>query len=225
MLPENTISPSKKRDYTCPICGTIFARFPSQPHSYCSRVCNGKAQAKRGHLKRTVKAPPRFNACQHCGKDFVFDSRAPATRFCSSRCFGDWRHEQWVKQHPPRLCEHCGAEMPRVARRGDARFCSHRCSEAFFSGERSPLWKGGERKYYGPSWRAARRAVRLRDRVCRRCGKTPQENGAALEVHHLIAFREFGVERHGEANDPSNLIALCLVCHRKIEGTRRRAAA
>lgn len=69
------------------------------------------------------------------------------------------------------------------------------------------------------------RAARARDKVCQRCGKTPKEAGKALDVHHLVPFRQFGLARHAEANRIENLIALCNPCHllTEWEGNRRQA--
>ncbi|MGD9889689.1 MAG: HNH endonuclease [Dehalococcoidia bacterium] len=84
-------------------------------------------------------------------------------------------------------------------------------------------WRGGSQEYYGPSWRAAKRATRKRDGVCQKCGISSKELGHALDVHHLVSFRSFGVERHEEANQLDNLIALCRTCHAFTEwgGNRR----
>jgi hypothetical protein len=62
-------------------------------------------------------------------------------------------------------------------------------------------------------WTANRDACRERDEVCRSCGKTPEENGQALSVDHLIPWRLFADEI--VANSLDNLVALCRVCHAK----------
>ena len=66
---------------------------------------------------------------------------------------------------------------------------------------------------YGPGWKQRRQEIRDRDKVCRSCGKTPEENGNALHVHHLVPFR------YGGTNLPENLVALCDSCHHTIEAT------
>jgi hypothetical protein len=67
----------------------------------------------------------------------------------------------------------------------------------------------GERSY-GPGWPKIRAAMRARDKVCQQCGKTPKDNGQALSVHHIVAFRV------SHNNDPSNLVSLCQTCHNRI---------
>ena len=79
-------------------------------------------------------------------------------------------------------------------------------------------WKGGYEPYYGPSWPSAKRKARERDKhICQRCGVTREELGKNLDVHHKIPFRNFGVERHLEANALGNLICHCARCHKIVE--------
>ncbi|HLH24836.1 MAG TPA: HNH endonuclease signature motif containing protein [Chloroflexota bacterium] len=63
---------------------------------------------------------------------------------------------------------------------------------------------------YGEGWPQIADAIRQRDRVCRRCGKTPEANGRALDVHHVVPFRA------SRDNSPENLVALCMICHREV---------
>jgi 5-methylcytosine-specific restriction endonuclease McrA len=85
------------------------------------------------------------------------------------------------------------------------------------SGEDAANWRGGYLPYYGGSWRRARRQARERDGCCQDCGMTPSDLGRALDVHHLVPFKTFGVERHREANDLANLVTLCPTCHIRRE--------
>lgn len=64
--------------------------------------------------------------------------------------------------------------------------------------------------YYGDGWMKIAQSIRERDQVCQKCGKTPRDNGRALDVHHKIPAR---ISRD---NSPENLIALCMSCHHAI---------
>lgn len=72
---------------------------------------------------------------------------------------------------------------------------------------------------YGPAWKEIKAAVRERDRVCRECGRTPEENGRALDVHHLDPFRFSG------DNSMDNLVALCRSCHMRADDHGRAGSA
>lgn len=186
----------------------------------------------------------RYHAiCEQCGQPFTYARHQTRGRFCSRSCWGHWlanhargamspnfgRHFGRPKHLPPATyvaCGSCGQPFRIKPSHADRRrFCSKACAgRAHWHGAANPRWVGGREPYYGPSWRSAQRAVRLRDPICQRCCILPETNGKALDVHHLIPFRTFGVARHAEANALSNLIALCHNCHLLVEwDTNRRA--
>ncbi|MEX1019663.1 MAG: DEAD/DEAH box helicase [Litorilinea sp.] len=86
---------------------------------------------------------------------------------------------------------------------------------------------------YGPNWAEQRAKVRARDGYrCSQCG-TPegssrQNTGRQHDVHHLRPFRTFGYvpgrnTAYLEANQLSNLVLVCRVCHQRLEsGVRVR---
>lgn len=89
-------------------------------------------------------------------------------------------------------------------------------SEAL-SGERHPQWKGGTATLpYGPEFTKKFKAlIRQRDgNRCTRCGKTRDEVGRTLHVHH-IDFSQAN-------NDPTNLASLCYACHRVVHPQKQR---
>src|SRR5262245_11050582 len=185
--------------------------------------------------------------CEFCGRAYLVNLIRRRGRFCSRACYGRWLSADrsriphltpLTKGHTIRrykslpvtkVCPTCERPFSVKKSHADRRtYCSKRCmairQSSDWLGPGNPRWRGGPVPYYGPSWLAARGFVRQRDRVCQSCGKTARRNGKALDVHHRIPFRTFGVDRHAEANDPTNLIALCAVCHTREEwGTTRRA--
>lgn len=84
-------------------------------------------------------------------------------------------------------------------------------------GRRGPLnpnWKGGltparQALYATLEWRRFARAVRRRDKGCRRCGAT-----TALEIHHIIPFSEAPLL----VMDMGNAIVVCRSFHQRIRG-------
>lgn len=90
----------------------------------------------------------------------------------------------------------------------------HEISSAVKMGNKNPNWKDGRSKLsYPPEWtEKLRESIRERDgRVCQMpsCGKTEQENGQKLDVHHMDSDKN---NCH-----PSNLISLCKCCHKIVE--------
>ncbi|UYE90117.1 HNH endonuclease [Mycobacterium phage Molly] len=111
-------------------------------------------------------------------------------------------------------CANCGSPTPRKQRdqrRSKNLYCSRECANA---GQKK---RDTDMLRYGAGWKTTRAKIRNRDRVCRCCGKTPEENGKALHVHHLIPFR------FGGGNRPENLVALCDSCHHRIEALTNAA--
>ncbi len=168
-----------------------------------------KPRRRRGEGKTT-------GICPGCGKEFIYHLCWPR-KYCSNVCAGKANVanvHHFVPTGYDKPCEQCG-KIYHVKPKGTrGRFCSMRCWGDWLSihqrGEAHPNWRGGD-VYYGGNWQKRRRQVRARDKVCQMCGKTPEENGGVLEVHHIIPLRSF--EHLEEANALSNLTALCGVCH------------
>lgn len=105
-------------------------------------------------------------------------------------------------------CGTCGTKIRRKKKdfkRSRVLYCNHQCAA---EGQRR---RDSDLLRYGPGWKNRRAEIRKRDTACRACGKTPEENGSALHVHHLKPYRFRGT------NQPANLVALCESCHHMIE--------
>lgn len=130
------------------------------------------------------------------------------------------KNPKW-KGRPIIECEYCHKKFEvKPSRQKTVRFCSYNClgkwNSENLAGEKNPLWKGGREPYYGQNWRRHNReALERDDHICQICGT--EEDGRALDVHHIIPFREFGLKRYKEANQLSNLITLCRPCHVKAD--------
>lgn len=109
------------------------------------------------------------------------------------------------------------------ARRGRPLSAAHREKlSVIHTGKRagplSPSWKGGTSRicWRGAGWAVARRTARTRDGdTCRACGKTAEQQGRAMDVHHRTSYFTFASP--AEANDLDNLVCLCRSCHRRVE--------
>jgi len=221
----------------CDYCGVEISVEPwilkRHKHHFCSKRCKGKwlseaISGEKHRLWNKVKVE-----CDYCGKKFL---RGPAevgyykSHFCSTECYGRWLSENVRGEKCPAWrggkievrCDYCGEKLHRNRYEIEHRkihFCSSDCFGRWLSinksGEHSPLWKGGYRQL-GANWLKQSARSRERDHyTCQTCGR--EEDGKALDVHHIIPFREFGLVRYKEANQLSNLITLCRPCHVKAE--------
>lgn len=167
--------------------------------------------------------------CLVCEKPFtipLWRTRFGVGKTCSVVCRSVWltsiRSQTVIIQ-----CAACGKEVRRQphASTGD-RFCSRGCANdrnRLKTGENNPNWRGGRVIYYGLNWKEQRRLARERDgHTCQRCGITEAVYGQELDVHHIKAFRHFGYIVSGNdnyltANDLTNLVSLCMRCHKEVE--------
>jgi hypothetical protein len=168
--------------------------------------------------------------CIICGNSFF---RKRSFRYNASCCSlvcsaihrSQRRQGRVFKEHIVITCRQCGKSRSTFPCYADRLFCNKRCHMLWQSlierGDQNYNWRGGYKEYYGPNWRAQRRAARQRDNYqCRACGK--QQKGRALDVHHITPFRTFGYivgenERYKDANHLDNLISLCANCHKRVE--------
>lgn len=175
------------------------------------RTCGDKACTAE-NVRRKTRSP---KTCRQCSVVFWPVQQTPGvfTRFCSARCYNAHRRGARVTVK----CV-CGVTFVRrvssgAKPKGDLRFCSKECSHAYFKAERHPCYRGVTDPNRGRAWAHRAESIRVRDgRCCRRCGKPESENGGRrLHVDHLIPWRAFA--NKSDANDPSNLAALCMSCH------------
>lgn len=195
----------------CTCCGKEFRPQKSNA-KYCSLEC------RQNHCRVTIP-------CIYCGKEFV--KRKKDTRqqdFCSKEC-------KSASVRVDCTCKQCGKEFTltigKINNGQKGVFCSNKCQGEWMSnnltGENSTRWRGGTVRYYGPDWERQRDIARKRDNyTCQDCGITEKEFGKKLEVHHKKPFKSFGYipiknDNHKQANDLSNLITLCIPCHKRAE--------
>lgn len=222
--------------YTCKKCDKKFKGYTYQPRLYCSKAC-------RYSIRTSPPAQPVSFSCGWCGKKFSrFRGKfGPGceNHFCSKECESNWRCNGGMpsgQDHPEYNsiivhCANCDKELIRQPHRANGykrQFCDMKCAGEWQSknktGKNHPNWKGGQLPgYRGPNWSQQSRSARKRDGYkCQHCGISQKKNGRQLDVHHIIPFRTFGYipdenDHYLQANELSNLISLCSICHKKAE--------
>lgn len=93
-----------------------------------------------------------------------------------------------------------------------------------FKGENHPNWKGGySESPYCDKWTdSLKEKIRNKnDRVCFICGKTEDDNGKRLSVHHIDYNKMQGCEDNIQVKKYKfNLIPLCVSCHSRTNNNR-----
>lgn len=202
---------------TCQECGKHFTHERWKTNDYCSKAC-ANAAMRHVTIVRTE--------CENCHDIFEHRSNCPR-RFCTKDCFYKYNigenNPTWNSIETK--CGYCDKPLRREQKhyeRSDIHFCDQQCRASYYAqvyvGENHPLWKGGAYSNRGKGWNTQRRKAWERDKYkCQHCGKTKKQIGRHPDVHHIIPFREFGLDRAEEANQIENLITLCPDCHMKAE--------
>lgn len=231
----------------CIVCGESFLVI--NPNNTRKKTCSSKCLTELKSNARKGKALPSNvrrirrskiqEICVICGKVFdltpsqAHEKKKTCSRECKSAYYSLKNIEKPRRRKGSKaigVCAMCGQEFISPAHyiRNGRRFCTNECRLKWFSqqtptGENNPYWRGGQRGYYGPTWRTARRAARERDNhSCTECGKHRNELGYEPIVHHVKPFKAFGLDRHIEANHLDNLRCYCRSCHMRLEWSLHR---
>lgn len=245
-----TLHVNSKIEFACLYCGGKFERNASakrgRRYDFC---CPEHWYAWRSKNKESEFRYMRKGTIVHCANCDAELIRPPSRtdnyekQFCNMKCQGEWISKNAVGENALRWaggnikvnCAQCGAELERpmnAIKRNERHFCDIHCRGDWQSehktGEAHPLWAGGYKNYYGPNWSKQRQAARERDgHVCQECGKTREENGKELDVHHIIPFRKFKYkagenDNYLQANQLDNLTTLCTKCHSKTKAIKHK---
>lgn len=173
--------------------------------------------------------------CAVCGTALTRDRGAYNSSerfFCGEDCRGQWVSENLSGEDSPQYdrieltCVVCGDDFETWPFKSGRDYCSRDCASEGMVGENNPNYKGSHGDYCGANWQEQREKRLARDGYCCVvCGVKDSEHsetyGEGLHVHHVQPRREFwegGEFDYESANELSNLVTLCVSCHRKWEG-------
>ncbi len=210
-------------------CTVHFKKCLDCDQLFTARISHGKYCTSCAKVRRKQSERRLVDiTCQHCGCSYQKPwndlrherkNQPDKAQVCSGRCLSLLRG---TKVKIP--CAHCGRMVFRYKSEADKYqfiFCSKQCeTESYLhrkTGADHFRFKDGSTSLpYGLGWALARRRARKRDNfTCRLCGATEGALGKKLDVHHIIAFRDF--EDSHEAHKIGNLISLCSSCHHRVE--------
>lgn len=177
-------------------------------------------------------------SCNQCGEEYEYNPNQNHGDFCSGKCMQEYQvgeNNPMFGQGHKVSGENNGMYGKTPATKGKTH--SEEAKEKMrgprpsIAGENHPKWVGGHDYFYGDSWtESLKEDIRERDGYeCCECSVSQSELDYSLHVHHKIPFRMFGTEKHERANDPANLMSLCVSCHTRKDNliiqAERRAAA
>lgn len=159
--------------------------------------------------------------CEFCQGTFhVIPSRLKHGRgkTCSRKCQYALIKSRISDKQQFNTCLCCGEtfrinkkHVQATPRKGVGKYCSRQCRDEHRVGIHHPQYiNGSASDRRGPNWQSQKRRTRQRDGyTCQDCGKPK-----SYDVHHIIPFRKFGIDKYRKANQLSNLVTLCRKCHR-----------
>lgn len=210
-----------KSDIECPTCGkaTFYNNHGVRLHhsnAHNESIAGDKVTCEQcGDTTRVT--PSKLNR----GKN----------HFCDPKCRGEWFSENQVGEDHHQYnrveveCDWCGDTITRSPSQinDNLNFCNAEVCQAKWNshnnrGKDHPNWQGGDSYIdYGSNWKPQRRKAKERDDYeCQVCGMTKEEQGYALDVHHIVPIESYDDPK--DANRLQNLITLCRGHHRKYEG-------
>jgi hypothetical protein len=209
-----------------------------------------EVKRKLSELQRGEKGPNWQGGeikrkCEVCGKSFSVKRavvRYGQGRFCSQKCMGiafsnshrDKNNSNWNGGKVKRKCAVCGKEfetMPSQIKKGWGKYCSTNCMGVAYStkwkGEDNPNWKGGIsfEPYCHKFNKKFKNYIRAKfGNVCYLCGKTVEENGENLSIHHVNYNKACGCANTKEDrktdNNECQFVPLCRSCNSKMNKNR-----
>lgn len=213
------------KDYIkfCEHCGKEFhVDGKHKNRKYCSEECKklGRSNYECRINEKGEKEYKNEYTCELCNKTYTnWNPRHYLRRFCNS-CLSQHKSDLFINKIKT-TCGYCGKEIEVIPSRfyeNKYCYCNTKCMAEhyaqIYTGENSPTWNGGKYHYKG-NWLHQAKLCRERDNnICQICGKTIDENGKNMDVHHIKPYKSF--ENPEEANQLDNLVSLCHCCHRFV---------
>lgn len=211
---------------TCATCGKVFRRPGCHigKQTYCSQACYHARTSGEGNPN--WRGGNETHICEWCGNKYEIPKAwiRKGTRFCSRSCKGAWsakyqftgaNSHNWQGGPVTMICEQCGKEYTvsrGIFNNRTSHFCGRRCMGDWKAihnqRENGPGWMGGlDDDPYPIEWNEPlRRRIRQRDgNRCVLCGRTEDDVGRQLSVHHI------DYDKNNTAW--GNLVSLCTEHH------------
>lgn len=186
----------------CPTCGKEFQITAKHPNvRFCSESCFRESR--------------RETRCCACGKEFRV-SKGTRKKYCSAECGFRFRPKREVKARKICICDWCKNGFT-VWNSRPGRFCSHLCRSKYAARQPKKIGIVAPQSR-GKNWSTQRKLALARDSsACQICGKKKSKiRTHDITVHHIVKYGDFQND-YITANQLSNLITLCRLCHEQVE--------
>lgn len=229
----------------CQQCGKeyyVYSQRKDTSH-FCSFKCKGEWMVEnlKGENNTNYRGGNIISICLECGKEYyITPSIKDTSHFCSYECRSKWMTENKSGENSPLYkgyivltCEQCGEEYyVHPYREEQSRFCSKKCKGKYqqqdleFAKRISVTYQGISYNewedfainspYCSKFNDKFKEQIRnLYNRKCFLCGKTEEDNGRKLDVHHV------NYNKNCLCGLVCEFVPLCQCCHGKTQTKRK----
>ena len=196
----------------CPCCKKEFAtEIPMK--IYCTHNCQKRAQRKRYRAKLKNK----ISICERCG-DLFSTTRGHFCQKCLKELLSDQMYERRSGTHWSKETKQKMSISAKNRIRSPHTYTARLKMSIAKQGDRHPNWRGGQPTEYCNKWTPEfrERVRRFFDNTCTLCGKTKQDVGKNLSVHHV----NYKKDACCDEDIPRYFVLLCPSCHAKTNYNR-----
>lgn len=215
-MPEWWIRKVERVKVKCKYCGEEIEDYEVNHRKYCNRKCFFQAHKGKNHCHWM---PKLVQYCLTCGKRIILtpkDLEKGIKKFCNRKCYAEYQKGKSGN----RLDKPCSEETKEILRKShkgkhNSPTTEFKKGDSRITGANNWNWKDGiSFEPYSSEFNNARKEyVRKRDgHICQLCGKTQEENGRKLSIHHI--------DYDKKNCNPKNLISLCIACNTKVNSNR-----
>lgn len=198
-------------------------KFKNREHyaNYRKRNYNGDMKGMKIG-KNTISEKVEV-ICDGCGIKFLSNKsqvKKSVRHFHDIECKNKYSSKSKINKIE-RTCEICGNKfsvVPSVIKKGHGRYCSVKCKDIGYGfehiGKNNSAWNGGTSfiPYCEKFNRNFKRRVRaFFGNKCVLCGKTKEENGRNMDVHHV----HFDKSSCCNKESKTKFVTICRSCHSK----------
>lgn len=225
-----------KVEIPCSYCGNTLSLYQTEidfsDNHFCDRLCYGKWRSENIIGENHPRTIDHIEIeCDNCGKKILRTKNnldKYNQHFCDDICHNEWQIGRNVGEENPDwinrievVCSNCGniiLKRPSEIRDNEIYFCDRKCVIKWFTGEKSPGWKGGLSfgKYCPKFNNTFKQQVRDDyNNRCFICGKTEEENGQKQDVHHV------NYDKDCLCGAPCEFVPLCKSHHAMTNSNRK----
>lgn len=206
----------------CQKCGKVFKVNPSVIKAgngkFCSQKCARSARITKQETRDKISIAGKGKIVSETTRKKISDTHKGEK---------NWAWKGGLTKCTCEVCRKIFEIPPSLIKKGRRKYCSRKCMGAANTGKKNPNWKNGAsfEPYCYKFNEQFKQYIRTKfGNVCFLCGKTEEENGKHLCVHHVDYRKSCGcvnTKEEKKSDDSScQFVPLCISCNSKVNFNR-----